>query len=749
MKSTANGNNNIVAGSFKELEKEYKAELKEKSLDSKLNALINLGSLYSESKRYEEAESNLLKALAIAQSRKSNDSKLSLTYKTLGFVNLKLFKLDKSEEYLKKALSLTSSKNKRVVSYLYDTLGDVYSKGIRLQDGLNYYNKALALRKELSFWKGISETLNKIGVNYYYQSDYENALKYINESLKIREERKENKDAIASCLNNISLAYFHKGDYPKALDHGSRALKLFEEADNIESQGLVFNNLGLIFFEMSLFTEALDSQFKALGIKEKSSNKAVIANSMSNIGMIFTRLFNLEKALEYSSKALSLRREINDVRGIASSYNEMGRVYDKMNDFDKAIGYFSDSIKMNRELNLPNGLARSLENLGMVFLKQKKYDESASFLFEAKKIFEELGEQKAVTGVLRNLSSLFVILGKYEEALVYIKRSHDLARELNLKDKLRDSYKLLSEIYGKKDNFKKALAYYVMYSKINEELMDFQKQQEIGNISAKYENYKRIKENEIFKLRNIELVRMNRELRKSKSDLLKSNSAKDKFFNIIAHDLKNPFSILYTTSELLSVYFDEITEKKRKEYINTINVSTKHLLKLIENLLEWSRSQSGLRQFNPVEFNFAENFEHCIDLLKPNADIKKIALKTSVKPDITLFADKNMIKTVIRNFISNAIKFTKIGGEINVKGEFADGKFRFTVTDNGVGIKKKDISKLFVIDKHFVTNGTSNEKGTGIGLLLCKEFVEKHKGKVFVESRYRKGSVFGFEIPVK
>lgn len=749
MKNTRIDPDRIKEGSFKELERNYKTDLKGKSIDSRLNALIGLGSLYSESKRFEESENYLLKALPIAQSKAKNDSKLSLIYKILGYVNLKLFKLDRSEEYLKKALSLTSVKNKRVISYLYDTLGDVYSKGIKIRDGLDYYNKALDLRRELSFWKGISETLNKIGVNYYYQSDYENALKFINESLSIREERKENKEAVASCLNNISLTYFHKGDYQKALDYGNRSLKLFEEADNVESQGLLYNNLGLIYFEMSLFTEALDCQFKALGIKEKSSNKAVIANSLSNIGMIFTRLFNLEKALEYASKAVSLRKEINDVRGIASSYNEIGRIYDKMNDFDKAIVYFSDSIKMNRELDLPAGLARALENLGMLYLKQKKYDESSNCLFEAKTIFEELGEQKAVTGILRNISSLFVFVGKYEEALVYIKRSHDLARKLDLKDKLRDSYKLLSEIYGKKDNFRKALAYYVMYSKINEGLMNFQKQQELGNISAKYENDKRNKENEIYKLKNIELVRINKELRKSKADLLRSNSAKDKFFNIIAHDLKNPFSILYTTSELLSFYFDEISVKKQKEYINTINVSTKHLLKLIENLLEWSRTQSGLRQFNPIEFSFAENLGNCIELLKPNADIKNISLKVSTQSDVTLFADKNMIKTVIRNFVTNAIKFTKTGGEILVKSEMSGGKFRFSVTDNGIGIKKKDISKLFVIDKHFVTNGTSNEKGTGIGLLLCKEFIERHKGKIFVESKYRKGSVFGFEIPVK
>ena len=733
--------------SIKDLEKKYRSELKDRKAVTRLNALTNLGSLYCESNKYSESEAFLLKALPLALAGKNN-SKLSLIYKTLGIIYLKQFSIDKAEENFNNALRLTSEKNKRVLSFLYDSLGDVYTKSSRTKEGLVYYEKALELRKELEFWRGISETLNKIGVNYYFQSDYENTIKFVSESLKIREERKEKKEAVASCLNNLCLAYMHKSEYPKALENGNRSLKLFEESGNIESQGLLYNNIGLIYFEMSLFKEALDCQFQALKIKEKTSNKSVLANTLNNISMIFSRLFNIEKALEYAVKALDLRKEINDSRGIASSYNELGRIYDKMNDFAKAIEYFSDSIKMKRELNIQAGLAQSLENIGMVYLKQKKYDEAGKCLTEAKRIYEDLGEQKAVTGIYRNISSLFIQLGKYEEALVYIKRSHDLSKSLNLKDKLRDSYKLLSEIYGKRNNFRKALAYYVMYSKINEELLNFQKQQELSNIFSRYESDKKNKENEIYKLKNIELVKINKELKKSKSELLKSNSSKDKFFNIIAHDLKNPFSILYTTSELLSTYFDEITLKKQKEYISTINLSTKHLLKLIENLLEWSRSQSGLRQYNPEKFNFNESLDSCIGLIKPSADDKKIAIEISSDQHIIAYADKNMLKTVIRNYITNAVKFTKSGGKILIAASVSEGKLRFSVTDNGVGIKKKDISKLFVIDKHFVTNGTANEKGTGIGLLLCREFIEKHKGKIFVESSYRKGSTFGFEIPV-
>jgi signal transduction histidine kinase/Tfp pilus assembly protein PilF len=736
------------SGDLAKLEVQYRANLRSKNKKLRLDSLTGLGTLYFEEKQFAESEKHLLAALDIAENKTGN-SKLSLIYRTLGMVTLKLFKLKEAEDYLTKALEITPVTNRRIISLIYDSLGDAFTRMSENEKGLGYYSKALKIRKDMSLYTGVSETLNKIGVNYYFSGDYENALKYVGESLEMREERNEKKEAVASCLNNLCLAHYQKGELKEALTYGLRSLKIFEETNVVENQGMVYNNLGLVYFEMSLFSEALECQFKALEIKEKFANKAVIANTLSNIGIIFTRLFNLEKAIEYSNRALEYRKTAVDRRGIANSYNDIGRIYDKMNDFEKAISFLEDSIKIRKETGSLFGMAASLENLGMIFFKQGKYDESEKHLLEAKRINEKLGEKKAISGINRNISSLYLAQGKFEEALVYIKRSHDLAKELNMSDKLRDAYKILAEIYTRKNNYKSAFGYFVKYSKLNEDILNLKKQHEIHNITTKYENYKKDKESEIFKIKNIELAKVNKELKKSKSELMKSNFSKDKFFNIIAHDLKNPFSILYTTSELLFEYFDDLSVKKQKEYINTINLSAKHVLKLIENLLEWSRSQSGLKQFDPQMFNFSDSLNSCLDLLRYNAKTKDIVITADVEPDIFIYADKNMIKTVVRNFVTNSIKFTGKGGRISIRAEKTDSSFSFFVKDNGVGIKKKDISKLFVIDKHFVTNGTENEKGTGLGLLLCREFIEKHNGNVFVESVSKKGSTFGFTIPLK
>ncbi|NOR44391.1 MAG: hypothetical protein GQ534_02305, partial [Candidatus Delongbacteria bacterium] len=304
-------------------------------------------------------------------------------------------------------------------------------------------------------------------------------------------------------------------------------------------------------------------------------------------------------------------------------------------------------------------------------------------------------------------------------------------------------------IYSTLEKYKKSLDCYKEYLKIHDEILNTQKQNEIFNIYLKYENEKQEKENEIYKLKNIQLVHANKKLKESRKELQKINASKDKFFNILAHDLKNPFSILYTTSEILSSYYKELSEKKRTEYINTIQLSAKHILKLIENLLEWSRSQNGHKQFHPVDFNLDEVIDTCSSLLKPSSDMKDIRIDIKIKKNIRLYADKNMVKTILRNLFTNAIKFTNKGGKVSISAIQNANETIISVQDNGVGIKKKDQNKLFSIDKHFVTIGTSNEKGTGIGLLLCDEFIKKHNGTIWIESKIGKGSKFVFSIPSK
>lgn len=237
--------------------------------------------------------------------------------------------------------------------------------------------------------------------------------------------------------------------------------------------------------------------------------------------------------------------------------------------------------------------------------------------------------------------------------------------------------------------------------------------------------------------------------RKAAEEKLKElNSTKDKFFSILAHDLKNPLGSFYSVAELLNDEYDNIPEASKKQYLKIITESAKQLYSLLENLLTWSRSQRGLISFTPTEFDIYSLADNTIQILKLTASGKGIKLINNVSKDIYVNADMNLINAVLRNLMSNAIKFTDNGGEITISAiDSTSDYIAIFVRDAGVGISKDGLNNLFKIDKSVSTLGTNGESGTGLGLILCKEFIEMHKGKIWAESELGVGTTFYFTLP--
>ena len=236
-------------------------------------------------------------------------------------------------------------------------------------------------------------------------------------------------------------------------------------------------------------------------------------------------------------------------------------------------------------------------------------------------------------------------------------------------------------------------------------------------------------------------------LRESEEKLRELNAQKDKLFSIIAHDLLNPFNSIVGFSEVL---MNQIMEKDYKgidEYASIIKQSSQRILNLLMNLLEWSRAQTGTMHYKPANFDLVEMIKENIMLFEVVANQKTITINKVLPHEISVFADKPMIGTVLRNLINNAIKFTHQGGEINISAEKRATEILVSVGDNGIGISPERVEKLFRIAESDSTPGTNNEKGTGLGLILCKEFVENHGGKIWVESEEEKGSAFYFSLP--
>jgi signal transduction histidine kinase len=238
-------------------------------------------------------------------------------------------------------------------------------------------------------------------------------------------------------------------------------------------------------------------------------------------------------------------------------------------------------------------------------------------------------------------------------------------------------------------------------------------------------------------------------LKKSESQLKELNATKDKFFNIVAHDLKNPFTSLIGASELLFRNIDQIDKEKIKTLAIILNDASKNGYAILQNLLDWSRSQTGLLKFNPENINLKSLIDEHILNLEQISSNKEIKIHSEVKDDFFIYGDKNMIKTILRNLLGNAVKYSYRSGQVIVDATKNDLEVIVSVKDNGIGIPEENVDKIFRIDAKYSVPGTENEQGTGLGLKLCKEFVEIQGGKIWVESTLNKGSDFKVSIPVR
>jgi len=404
--------------------------------------------------------------------------------------------------------------------------------------------------------------------------------------------------------------------------------------------------------------------------------------------------------------------------------------------FKRLVHFFKSKIGLSRKIN------------ELISQRNKMHKETSRLKLSYEKSY---AERRILVDKIASLERAQKIITKQKEELE-LQRKFVEEQKMSLQ-KANDKFRHRTiELFGKMIDLKKAKK---TISQQNELLA--KNQTEIENQQKKLEKfYNRFRERTIelfgkmidLKKAKKTISRQNDELEKHQAKLHELNASKDKFFSIISHDLRNPIAGFLNLTEVMSENYDLLSEKESKEFVELLNQSSKQLYNLLENLLQWSRAQTGRIEYEPKMLNLNAIVEDNIDLMMMNLENKHLKVRMEIDPETMIWADENMITTVIRNLLSNAIKFSRKEGMIFIRAKMNESETLVAVDDFGVGIKPETQSKLFQIDKQQSTFGTSNEKGTGLGLILCKEFVEKHGGKIWVESEVNKGSSFKFTLPV-
>lgn len=582
---------------------------------------------------------------------------------------------------------------------------------------------------------------------------------------------------------------FYASDFLAAAPFYEKAIPLYEQVGDTAMLTDCYNSIGLCYHKTDLGERAISEFVK--GLKLCTNDAHFSAKFLHNIGNVHKRMQNYAAAIEYFKKAEAINIAIKDTVILAEDYNSMGEVYQSQNLSDSALIYFSKARNLFRKTRQGEYEAITLANMGSAYGGFPDSLKKAHESFQLATIkFRELGINIYQPDILEGIGELLITEGRYDEAINTFNESLILTKKFGRGLELMAvNYNRLSEIYKKTGNFENALKYKELYIKYNDSLESMNRYDKIVTLEKQYETEK--KENEIIKLQaskeiteiqlqknrqlkqlgfisalillafafymayryfdkirvNKELEEKNRKIEESEQELRKLNAAKNKFFSIIAHDLKNPLHTVLGYSDLLSKEFNMFTEKERQKFASDINHSTNNLYRLLQNLLDWSKTQTGNLRINPIETDLNQMIENSVALLSPMAKDKQIDMQVIAEEKLRIFADPLMLETVIRNLLNNAIKFTPDKGSVIITAMFSGEKIVVQIKDSGVGIPEDEVENLFKIDSKVKRKGTNNEDGSGLGLILCKDFIELNHGSINVKSAPGKGSTFTITIP--
>ncbi|MBE0646538.1 MAG: HAMP domain-containing histidine kinase [Bacteroidales bacterium] len=494
-------------------------------------------------------------------------------------------------------------------------------------------------------------------------------------------------------------------------------------------------------------------------------------------------------SLDFLYEAMKLNAQIHDSLLLAQTFNFLAATYfekDYPKYFDSAEMYASISMDIARRFREEKLEYSDLNILGKVEEGKGNLDGALVFMTQALEIVKRVSPVDE-TLVLCNIAGTYFLKGNMLKAKELSKKAYDQAKRDNINTYLRLTTALLERIYLYEGNFLEAHRFLGELSLYTRNFLDEKTEERVGAMEAqirqaeaqaeiRQELYMRKiwtvsllvliglaflfiivfarqklylrKANRQLIARNEDLRRQQEETRNLTQELQTTNATLKNFISIMAHDLKNPFNTIIGFSDLLNTEYDTLTPEERKLAIENTHKSAQSAFSLLEQLLSWARLQTGSFQLEQNTINLSQLIEEVINHLQTSAFLKKQTLTKQIPEDIQIRADYNMMLAVFRNLISNAIKFTPNGGSIEVSAYESDNTVQIDVKDSGIGIPENGIDKLFSIDKPFKTAGTNGEKGTGIGLLLCKEYLDKNQGTIAVESVSEKGTTFIITLPL-
>lgn len=535
--------------------------------------------------------------------------------------------------------------------------------------------------------------------------------------------------------------------------------------------------------------DALTDMFDALKLYREIGDDVQIANSLNDISIVYANSEDFEKSLDYFKQALAIFKKMGDEKGESYALNNIGIIYQDLGDEVSAKKYFILSLKIKEKSNNLYGISRSYSNLGSISENHEEWDEALLYYFKADSIYLKTKDIHAQANNYVAIARVKRSQGKVNEAIRYATQGLKGGEEVKSLSPMLSASKLLASIEESRGNYKVSLNYQKLYNRLADSLNNQTNRANLEELKAKFnldEKEREIvllkKEQELQQARmqskniityslsagivllvlvvallyyaykttrskkNI-LALKNEEIEQQREDLARLNNEKDRFFSILSHDLRGPLNSLKGFSYLITEHVDALTPEELSEMRVKIDNSLDNLTELLNNILEWSMTSSRKRKWTFDKINTTDLIRKNMALYQTMAESKGVKLVFHSADILYGYGDYHAIDTVVRNLISNGIKFSHAGTAVILSVTTGQDSLYISVKDRGVGIPYEIQEKLFKLNENVTQPGTNNEKGTGLGLTLCKELLAENKGDIAVKSEPGEGSEFIVCIP--
>lgn len=546
---------------------------------------------------------------------------------------------------------------------------------------------------------------------------------------------------LGNALNNMGWAYYRKGDYSKGFDFALQALRINDSLQFLAQLAISYRNVGAIYNSQAKYRESMDYFHKEKNIHIQLNNQLGLGRSLNNIAFSAHRGKLKDSALIFGHTALEHNSKLGDQYLIAFSLRTLGDVYFDEGAVDRSIDYFLASLTAARSAKSNFIIETSLYRLGKAYQQKKQWKESIAYLLEAIEVSKMLGAKGEQATIQKLLAYSYAQIGDYKKAYesqaTYIALNDTLFEErsrarfaqmqvaFETEKKQAEINLLKKEDEAQKEKIRDQRLYTFLLLVV------------VGLVMALWlVSWRRNKFKQL----------ANKQLRLQKAALEQASYQKDKIFSILSHDLRMPIASLSGVLQLVEK--QSLSEEAFSRIKHALSKQITSLNTTLDNLLLWSRNQmEGVRDVQASECVLYEIIENNRQLLASVANQKKIVIHNEVSALAKAYADIHHVDIIVRNLLLNALKFTEEGGTITIQSCDEDNQVTLDIIDTGVGMTEEQIAKLFKVNTHFTTTGTKNEKGAGLGLLLCKEFVEANRGTLSVKSELGNGSQFSVTLP--